>query len=62
MAEQVFIVEDGTLTKYETDDYVKEVYIPDSVTTIETWAFAGCEAMTEITIPESVTEIGPWAI
>ena len=29
--EQIFIIEDGTLTKYETDDYVEEVYMPDCV-------------------------------
>ena len=78
MAEQIFIIEDGTLTKYEADDYVEVVYIPDcvkrigcqaffeavveipdSVTTIETWAFSGCENLQSITIPESVTSIGP---
>jgi len=27
MAEQIFIIEGGTLTKFECDDYVQEVYI-----------------------------------
>jgi len=66
MAEQIFIIEDGTLTKYETDAFLdctlEEIEIPDSVTTIETWAFSGCETLQSITIPESVTSIGPWAI
>ncbi|MBQ8305299.1 MAG: hypothetical protein IJX90_03670 [Blautia sp.] len=29
MAEQIFIIEDGTLTKFECDDYVEVVCIPD---------------------------------
>jgi len=28
MAEQISIIEDGTLTKLECDDHVEEVYIP----------------------------------
>ena len=31
MAEQIFIIEDGPLTKYEADDYVEVVYITDCV-------------------------------
>ena len=31
MAEQIFIIEDGTLTKFECDDYVEDIYIPDCV-------------------------------
>lgn len=31
MAEQIFIIEGGTLTKFECDDYVQEVYIPNCV-------------------------------
>ena len=41
---------------------MSEIEIPDSVTTIETWAFSGCENLQSITIPESVASIGPWAI
>ena len=56
MAEQIFIIEDGTLTKYEADDYIEEVYIPDRVKSI------GCEAFSEalvgkVVIPDSVTKI-----
>ena len=56
MAEQIFIVEDGTLTRFETDDYVEEVYIPDCVRKI------GCEAFREapvgkVVIPDTVTVI-----
>ena len=56
MAEQIFIIEDGTLTKYEADDYVEVVYIPDCVKHI------GCQAFFEVVvgkvvIPDSVTTI-----
>lgn len=56
MAEQIFIIEDGTLIKYEADDYVEVVYIPDCVKRI------GCQAFFEavvgkVVIPDSVTTI-----
>lgn len=56
MAEQIFIIEDETLTKYEADDYVEVVYIPDCVKRI------GCQAFFEavvgkVVIPDSVTTI-----
>ena len=35
--------------------------IPDSVTSIGTYAFSGCENLTGITIPDSVTSIGEYA-
>ena len=35
--------------------------IPNSVTTIGDWAFAGCDSLTSINIPNSVTTIGNWA-
>ena len=46
-----------TLIKYpegKTDD---EYVIPDSVTTIDTLAFANCDELTSVTIPRSVTNI-----
>ena len=56
MAKQIFIVEDGTLTEYKTDDFVEEVYIPDCVKKI------GCESFREapvgkVVIPDSVITI-----
>ena len=36
---------------------IKSVIIPDSVTTIESYAFRGCSALTSVTIPDSVTYI-----
>lgn len=61
MAEQIFIVEDGTLTKFECDDYVEAVYIPDCVKKI------GCRAFFEtpvgkVVIPDGVIAIEAWAI
>ena len=40
---------------------LKEIIIPDSVTTIGHMAFAGCESLTSITIPDSVTTIDDYA-
>lgn len=35
--------------------------IPNSVTSIENWAFSNCSSMTDVTIPNSVTSIGKQA-
>lgn len=48
MSEQIFIIEDGTLTKFENDDYVEEVYIPDCVKKI------GCQAFFEAVVGKVV--------
>ncbi|MBR4461565.1 MAG: leucine-rich repeat domain-containing protein [Erysipelotrichaceae bacterium] len=56
MAEEIFIVENGTLTKYEADDHVEVVSIPDCVKRIGCCAFK--EASVEkVVIPDSVTVI-----
>ena len=34
------------------------ITIPDSVTSIGTYAFTGCESLTSVTMPDSVTSIG----
>ena len=52
MAEQIFIVEDGTLTKFESDDYVEEVYVPDCVKRI------GCRAFYEAPVGKVVISDG----
>ncbi len=58
MAEQIFIVENGTLTKFEADEHVREVYVPDCVRRIGCRAFF--EASVEkVVIPDSVTVIEP---
>ncbi len=38
-----------------------EIVIPDSVTSIGSYAFCGCCSLTEIVIPDSVTSIGSYA-
>ena len=35
--------------------------VPDSVTSIEEWAFYERTSLTEVTVPDSVTSIGKWA-
>ena len=40
---------------------VKDVVVPDSVTSIGDYAFSGCTGLTSITIPDSVTSIGKYA-
>lgn len=40
---------------------IKSVVIPDSVTSIDSYAFAACESLTSITIPKSVRNIGEGA-
>ena len=36
----------------------EHILIPDSVTTIEAWAFSKCSSLQSVTIPDSVTHIG----
>ena len=38
--------------------YLKNITIPDSVTSIGEYAFSGCTDLTSVTIPDSVTSIG----
>ena len=40
---------------------VKEFEVPDSVTSIDSYAFDNCSSLTSITIPDSVTSIGSFA-
>ena len=56
MADQIFIVENGRLTKYEADEDVEVVYIPDCVKRIGCRAFYE-KAVGKVVIPDSVTTI-----
>ena len=43
---------------YLNGELVKDLVIPDSVTTIGEYAFRHCSSLTSVTIPDSVTSIG----
>ena len=43
---------------YLNGEEVKDLVIPNSVTSIGEWAFGGCSGLTSVTIPNSVTSIG----
>ncbi len=46
---------------YINGQEVKDLVIPNSVTSIGRDAFDGCRGLTSVTIPNSVTSIGAWA-
>ena len=46
---------------YLNREEVKDLVIPNSVTSIGNYAFSGCSGLTSVTIPNSVTSIGPAA-
>jgi hypothetical protein len=46
---------------YINDQEIKDLVIPDSVTTIGSYAFYNFVGLTSVTIPDSVTSIGSWA-
>ena len=46
---------------YLNGEEIKQLVIPNSVTSIGSIAFGGCSALTSVTIPNSVTNIGSYA-
>ena len=56
--EGVLFNKDQTLLIQSPGEKAGSYAIPNSVTSIEDWAFSGCASLTSITIPDSVTNIG----
>ncbi len=50
-----------TQNLYFNEEEIKELAIPEGVTSIGDYAFSGCSGLTSITIPNSVTSIGEYA-
>ena len=50
-------IEKGFFDKYSTQ--LKEVIIPEGITTIEANAFEGCFSLESVTLPSSIKHIGP---
>ncbi len=46
---------------YMNGEEIKDLVIPNSVTSISNWAFDGCRGLTSVTIPNSVTSISDYA-
>ena len=46
---------------YLNGELITELVIPDGVTAIGDYAFAGCDSLTSVVIPDSVTTIGSYA-
>ena len=55
------LIVDGVLNAFAIGCGAAEYTIPDSVTTIEEYAFRDCRSLTSVTIPDSVTTIGDYA-
>ena len=47
---------------YLNDEEIKDLVIPETITSINDYAFNGCSKLTSVTIPNSVTSIGTYAL
>ena len=52
-----FEIENGVLIKYNEEQEITSITIPDSVTDIGEYSFYQCSGLTSVTIPESVVSI-----
>jgi len=46
---------------FSNNEQLKQVIIPEGITSIESWTFDGCTGLTTIKLPESLVFIGSWA-
>lgn len=56
-----FEIENGVLKKYTEEDGVREVFIPESASSISEETFRDCTEIVSVTIPDTVTSIGNFA-
>ena len=49
------------IVNYSNNHSIKSIYIPDTVTSIDPYAFTPCKALKTISVPDSVTSIGEGA-
>ncbi|MCR5611188.1 MAG: leucine-rich repeat protein [Clostridiales bacterium] len=64
--DRVYCIEDGTVyineQAFENNDYIEEAILPDTVHTVNYWAFNGCTRLKKINIPEGCCRIGQYAL
>ena len=54
----VTAIGNNAFSEYNKENKLIGVNMPESITSIETWAFYSCKKLTRITIPKNVTSIG----
>jgi hypothetical protein len=60
------LLNDGSITRLNSGIFMKQslltdILIPDSISSIPTYAFEGCSGLTSINIPKTITHIGDYA-